>query len=678
VAKKAKVLPGTPDPAAKRPDIKLPKQYDDEQQFLLEMRELFTDNDTADKDNHAAGVEDMEFFIGEQWDPLVKQKRIDARKPVLTVNRLPAFVAQVVGARKMNETQIKIVPDNGGTINVAKVREGLVRSIQKESRAGFAYDTAYTGCVVCGIGNFQLELDYASDDVWDVEMKIAAIPDHFAVLWDRMRTEPTGRDAGNAFLMESIPLAEFYERWPWATPADMVQLRFPAELYNSGWYTKADVRVVDYWRMRTKNRMLALMRDGTTQDITNAGPDALGQIAQRPDGSPFIRRVEKPYAQKYICSGMDVLEGPYDFPIDRIPIFRVPGWEIKIGDAMHRWGLVRHMKDPQRLHNYWRSVMAEKIMRSPKTTWTASDTSVAGREDKWRASSQSDDPLLIWNAESGSEPKRVAPIEVEGALMQQAEITTQDLKDVSNIHEANLGMPSNEVSGAAINARVRVSDTGTAIYQSNLDAAIEECGRTANDLIPVVYDTPRIIKTIGEDSKQLMQAINATGNPQSIDITVGKYSVTAVTGPTSATKRQESADAMMALATAMPMVLGVAADLIVEAQDWPGADKIAERLRKTLPPQLLSPEEMTPEIQAAAAQQQQQQQTQQQAAMAGETAKFLETQSQAAMNFARARNYATQADVAGPKLQNESLNVASTVASREVRDNLEAIHVSGG
>lgn len=666
---------GQPDPSAKRPNIKLPNGYPDESEFLREMRELYDNDDSADFDNHKAGVEDLEFFVGKQWDPEVEQRRMAAKKPVITVNRLPAFVGQVIGNRKMHETEIKIVPNNGGTVAVAKVREGLFRSIQKESKAGFAYDTAYTGAVVAGIGNFTLDLDYAADDVWDVEMKVLPIPDHFSVVWDRTLTDPTGRDAKHVFMQETVPVAEFYERWPWATPADVVNLKFPGELMKSGWYTQADVRVVAYWRMRTRNRTLALMRDGTTQDITDANPDVLANVAQRADGSPFIREVRKPYAQRYICSGLDVLEGPTNFNIDRVPVFRVPGWEIRIGDAVFRWGLIRFLKDPQRLHNFWRSVMAEKIMRSPKSVWIASSSAVQGREAAFRNSNTSDDPLLIWNAESGEEPKRVAPVEVEQALLQQSEVTTQDLKDVSNIHEANLGMPSNEVSGVAINARVRVSDTGTAIYQANLNSAIEECGRVANMMIPEVYDTPRIIKVLGEDSQELTQVINATGNPHSIDITLGKYSVTATSGPSFATKRQESAESMLGLATAMPQILGSAADLIIEAQDWPGASKIAERIRKTLPPQLLSPEEMTPAVQAAAAATQQAQAQATQAAMANETAKFLQTQSQAALNFSRARNYTTQAEIAPSKLQNESLSVASQATSRELHDNLDAIKI---
>jgi hypothetical protein len=36
----------------------------------------------------------------------------------------------------------------------------------------------------------------------------------------------------------------------------------------------------------------------------------------------------------------------------------------------------------------------------------------------------------------------------------------------------------------------------------------------------------------------------------------------------------------------VPQAAGVAADLIARNMDWPGADEIAERLRRTLPPQV--------------------------------------------------------------------------------------------
>lgn len=664
--------------ATKRPNITIPDDYDSEEEFLRDMRIEFADDEMFDHENREAGVEDLAFLVGDQWDAYVKARRIQARKPVLTINRLPAFIAQVVGSRIQNETTINVIPDTGGAKQVAEVRKGLFRSIQKLSRAENAYDNALLGSVAGGIGNFALNIDYENDEVWDQSMRIDPIMDHFSVVWDRNMQDKTGADATRCFLLESMPYKTFNKLYPWATPTAVISDRMPTELLHSNWYDKNDVRIVNYWKMREHERTLAFMQDGSTQDITDVeDTQVLQNVQVGPDGEPMIRTVMRKYAQMYICSGADVLEGPYELPIDRIPIFRVPGWEIKIGNTKHRWGLIRFMKDPQRLHNMWRSAIAEKIMQSPKNTWVASSEAVAGREVAWRKSHQSDDPLLIYNGEAGNKPERIAPIQVEQSLIQQAEMTSQDMKDVSNIHEANLGMPSNEVSGAAINARVKVSDTGTAVYSDNLGKAIEECGRVMNQLVPLVYDTPRIVAIIGDDAKELQQAINGMG-PDSVNITAGKYQVSVVNGPSYATKRQETAQSMEALAQAMPQVLGVAADLIVEAMDWPGADKIAQRIRMSMDPALLSPDEITPAI-AQKAQGQAQQGQQVQAAQAQKLAlDFQKTTSETAMNFARARNYGTQADAVPAKLQNESLTVASQLTSRELHDNLAAITVAHG
>ena len=123
-----------------KPDIDLPAGFKDEAGFLSYMRKEFYDDIQADRLNREAGLEDIRFTIGDQWDSIVKARREAARKPVITVNRMPAFVGQIIGQRRQSETTINFIPDNGGTVVVARIREGLMRSIQKDSRADVAYD----------------------------------------------------------------------------------------------------------------------------------------------------------------------------------------------------------------------------------------------------------------------------------------------------------------------------------------------------------------------------------------------------------------------------------------------------------------------------------------------------------------------------------------------------------
>jgi hypothetical protein len=80
---------------------------------------------------------------------------------------------------------------------------------------------------------------------------------------------------------------------------------------------------------------------------------------------------------------------------------------------------------------------------------------------------------------------------------------------------------------------------------------------------------------------------------------VGKYDVVATTGPGYATKRQEALEAMAQLLQGNPQLWQVAGDLFVKNMDWPGAQEMSARFKKTIDPKILADDNKTPELQAA-------------------------------------------------------------------------------
>jgi hypothetical protein len=74
-------------------------------------------------------------------------------------------------------------------------------------------------------------------------------------------------------------------------------------------------------------------------------------------------------------------------------------------------------------------------------------------------------------------------------------------------------------------------------------------------------------------------------------LAAGIFDVALSTGASYTTRRAEAADAMMNAIQVWPQLMGIAGDLVVKAQDWPGAEQLAERLQKTIPPQFLTPEQ---------------------------------------------------------------------------------------
>jgi hypothetical protein len=153
-------------------------------------------------------------------------------------------------------------------------------------------------------------------------------------------------------------------------------------------------------------------------------------------------------------------------------------------------------------------------------------------------------------------------------------------------------------------ARQREGDIANLTYHDNGNAALLEAGDVINQLIPQIYDGTRIVRIIGEDEEPKFVRLNDPYDPKSINIASGNYDVALSSGTSYMTRRVEAAQAMMEAVQVWPQMMEIAGDLIAKAQDWPGATELAERLKKTIPPQLLSDDEQEKDGGAAQAQQQ--------------------------------------------------------------------------
>ncbi len=615
------------DKTAKPTKPKVPEGYADEAEFIQEAVKRFQDGVDFDRENRDAGVQDLKFLAGEQWDAEALTAR--SGRPCLTINTLPPFVAQVVGDIRINKPAIKVRPAEDADKDLAEVREGLIRAIERDNDAPGVYSNAGQNQVACGIGNFRIGLKYGSDTTFDRDIKLDAIPNAFAVVWDHMSTERTGKDARYCFVDDQIPrdMAEklFKDRIAEGLEVPMADA--------DGWFSADTVRLTEYWLLKDTEVEIALLEGGEVVDLDKVPPGV----------TPVkTRKAQRRSACMYLITGNAILSGPHELPIDRVPIIRATGWEVTIGAKRIRWGLVRFAKDPVRLKNYWESVKAEKLALSPRQQWLMHE-SQPGDQDAFRDAATNGDTVLTWAGQI--EPKHLPPTPIENALVQASMQNAQDVKDVTGLHDASLGAQSNETSGKAILARERQGDVATYIYHDNLQAAIAEGGRVVNQLIDVTYDTARTIRVIGEDETVKIQKINDPNDPQSIDLGRGKYDIVVEAGPSYSTKRVEAAESMAQFFQVVPAAAQAAGDLFARAQDWPMADEIGERLKKTLPPGLAEDEdeEMTPEqMQAKQAQMQQAQQQQQMAEqamqlqMAEQAAKVKKAQADAARAEAEA------------------------------------------
>jgi hypothetical protein len=567
--------------------------------FATEVRDLWDQAEDADRENRKEALSDLEFAAGEQWDPRVRTYREGSDRPFplpcLTINQLPQFIGQVVGDRRANQTSIKVLPREDGDKDVAEVRSELIRSIELQSKADRTYTQSFEQAVTCGMGNFRVDLDYAYEDAFDRDLFIRGIPNPLAVSWDPLAGDPTARDAMWCFVTDKITDDEFKRRFPKAAAPSM----FDPQAKAKGWCDEGMVRLAEYWKIDERERTIALFKDGSVEDVTDRKDDYKPLLFVGPDGKLRIRKAKCKYAVMTLTNGQEQLADPFELKLPRLPIIRVMGREVWIGDRRVRFGLTRFARDPQRLKNYWRSVVAELLMGAPRANYIAAQAAIKGRTGDWPNT-------LVYN-DGAEQPREITATNL-GAIINEAAMCAQDMKDVTGLHDASLGIQSNETSGVAIQRRQNEGDIATIGYHDNMNAAMQEAGEVLNALIPIVYDTARTLRTVGADDAVKLVRVNDPTHPENIDLATGRYDVTISTGPAYATKRQEAAAGMLEFARVAPSVVERAGDLIAKAQDWPLADQFAERLQ---PPGTMDSEDMSDEQKAAAQQAQRQQQVQQ-------------------------------------------------------------------
>jgi hypothetical protein len=550
--------------------------------------------------------------LGEQWPEAVMKQREREGRPCLTINKLPAFIRQVVNDARQNKPAIKVHPaDSGADPETAEVINGLIRNIEYTSSADVAYDTGVECAVTAGFGYWRVGLDYAFDDSFDMDIQIKRVINPFSVYGDPNSTEADSSDWNTAFVVDRLTKDQFEAQWGDKAKVDWDDTGWASA--GEPWRVENDVLVAEYWKREEVDRIIVRMQGGQvySKQQLETDPDLIVQLEMgllQPHGE---RKVKSHKVTQHFMSGAEILESK-DWPGRYIPIVPVYGDEFDVQGKRYFRSLIHNAKDAQRTFNYWRTTGAELIALAPKVPFIGPKGAFDSDITRWQTANTQSHSFLEYDPvpAAGNVPPQRQPLDTGPAAgaLQEALNASDDIKAIVGMYDASLGARSNETSGKAIMARQREGDISTFHFIDNMARAIRHTGRILIDLIPHVYDTERIVRVIGEDGKQEAKQINApyqvqdpkTGQPvvdetgKAIealhDLTAGKYDLTVTTGPSFTTRREEAAASMTEALRAYPQGAPVIVPELAKNLDWPGADDIAEKLEKMnsgqIPPEI--------------------------------------------------------------------------------------------
>ncbi len=556
---------------------------------LTEAIERFRESEELTAQWRANAKNDLRFANGDQWPEAVRAMREQDNLPVLTIDRLEGAVSQLIGDQRQNAIEIRITNkrDNkmqdtaGQEVPESDMVMGHVREIMRQSRFSMIQSAAYQDAVNCGMGGWYLDTDYKSIDTFDQEIRINRIINPMSLFPD-IRGLAQGR-MDWCHVVEPMKRDKFKRAHPGAASD------FPADL--NGWASEDEVLVSMYWYTEYKSDKLLMVRNG--EQYLNV----LASVFKEGGEGEVLRErpVKVPTIKRQIMTSIEVLDEDI-WPGQTIPVAILLGQESWVDGNFDAKGIIRKAKDSQILYNYYRSSVAEVMGATPKAPYLLTPEQVAGFEKMWAEANKGKMAYLLYNPDPRAPQPQRNQIAFPQGFAQEAAICADDIKATTKIFDAGLGSRSNETSGRAIIARQKEGDTGNYTFSDNLKYAVELTGKIIVEALPKVYDGTRTITTSKPDGSSQQFQLNAMKAGERTNSLSGGYDVEVTSGPAYNTMREQTVDAMMSLAQAVPTVGAVGADIWVRNQDWPGADELADRLKKTIPPNLLDESDPTRKV----------------------------------------------------------------------------------
>ena len=561
------------------------------------LREMFVADYKAEQGNRARSEKWDRYSLGGrfQWD---EDADADAGQepdaatdtPELSINLIPQFRNQIVNDQRKNRQRIRVRPKGGGAKReAAQVIAGIIRDIEHESVASWAYDSAMEQAVDGAYAYLWVEPVYVDDETNNQELRIGWVPSRFDVVWDKASQLPWGGDARHAFRTGMMDTDELIALGGAAAEAAKeAGAGWPREWGEQALWEEKDgrkrVRVCSAWWLESRSVEI----DGVRR--------------------PAVKRALK------WCkfTARRIIEGPRTMHGHRIPGVRVVGNMKMLREGQYLYGLTELVGPQQSFFNFAANDLATRLSMKPLAAAIAPEGSLGDdgeHEGDWiDAASGKPKGVLYYKPmqlddNTLAPPPQILPFpEVPAASLAMFQSAEHWLRAGTGMYEASQGQALGaDQSGRALLQLRREGDSATFHYHDNMTYSMWALGEILVELIPFYYDwqeTARILNdeheeefrqlakpgTLfepgGKEPAAMQKRQKAGGGSEAeviYDLSVGRYAVAVDTGPSSATQREESVQFIAQTLPAMKEHALLGMDRFFANMDIPEAEVLAER-----------------------------------------------------------------------------------------------------
>lgn len=529
--------------------------------------------------------EQLKYSAGEQWDEKIAQARKAEGMPTVTVPLLQTYINRVVNEYRKNPIGMQVEFEDD---NVSDILSGLLRQIERTSRATEVYEKAHDNQVSGGLGWIRVGLEYANDETTDLEIKLYKVTDPNSCFIDPYHQLPDGSDARFGAYVSYISKHE-------------------AEMYGDEVYEAAcDIDLHD-------NDLLAKPDDAVTEIIFYELVEEQITRNFRADGSYYdgdeeievgvvaSRKVSKKSCKVTKIVGQKIVEEVV-LPIPFILLVPVKGNELQLTDK-RLVGMPHWAKSSQDAINLYTSTEMQLVANAPKSPIIMAEGQDEGHPE-WDDINTKNFSKVSYKPTTYDDGTPVpAPYRLDNTA--QTQFAIQGRVSASENLGRSLGMFDNMLgemsysgeSAAAMKNRTIEGQIGVLHYIQNLQHSIEQVCRLVVHLIPYAYNTEREIAVYDTNGKK--QKIRAKLDDIITSQMIKDVDFVMTSGPMIKSNEEENVNNIMRIAQLLPNKVEFIGDIIAEQLGGAVSEQLSNRLKKTLPPEMQenSNKEPDPQVQ---------------------------------------------------------------------------------
>lgn len=566
-------------------------------------------------------IEDgLRFKSGDQWDETIRKKRERKGQPVVTTDFTSNIINRVVNPIRKYPYGMRVKHKD---LKIDELYQGLIRDIEYRSNASEAYEVGIDNSCSVGIGYLIANTNYIDDESLDQTITIESVSDPTSIWIDPMTESVTGADMRYAIQVKYLNKDEAEAEYDLGTTVEYDGVY--EQLYRNWIIPDNTIPEMLYWNLKHTTTKRTWRKDGTFFDGEPEEPINEEDIAG-------TREIEKKSVE--VCRYVGAKEvSKTTLNIDFVPVICVYGDVIFDGKWRGYAGLVRKVRDTQTRINLFASNELQLIQTAPIAPWLITAGQITGFEKIWNTANTENHDHLPYKQESINGTMSPPPMRADNsAQTQHLQVSKagaiDDMQRTTGIFDSNIG---NEdiagQSGVALSLKNSNADISSFHYIDNLTKSITQCGRVVLQLINTLYDTERTVTIRDEE-----------GNTQEVTINIAELSANysdfdteVEAGPMLQNERETQNEALLEIGRLDPAKFSMLSDLLVENMNLAGGNKIVDRLRKLLPPDLQPQDKNAPEqnpqaMQALQLAEQQKAQLEQMLDQAGDIIQNLQTQ----------------------------------------------------